>query len=655
MPVNTNILPASDDLAGWKAAENMLSKRIGSRIRSANLVCSASLRQYFGCKDEDYLLDKYDQMSVMHAFIEWLVNDYRPAFRRKNEKKKKKKRKGRHGPRRKTARLGKTLAERLLAEGIPAAETRLLEACSQAHPSIFRIESVDAGVSLTVEDILLGGRRIVHDELLSGCVEPGQHLTGRVFPVGEFQFYAPIGPPLSSFLALEAAEYLESIGVQFTREGLFREADKFGWLWNWYDRRLSEGRTPQIRNTDGDELVLQTGSFSVSDEQAARIILAERDDIDYDDDNDEYHWLRFQGKGAAIPGDTLHLGCMQFVLGELIVDVNSAERLNSARQWLEKIDGVKFLGVESRDIDEPYENTPLDDRMDPDESVEMTPELASSIQENIRQHYIDWLDHPLPILNGKTPRQACKTKAGRQKVAMLIRTIPKPTGNQGLEIDIPRHEMFRSLGIDSEEDSGQPPRLDRSAPEEAIRQTDDDIDDELLEMEDYVPEAYIQRFSDIVTLTDDFCDGALNAEYKTLCREMAIAICQEDSPALRGKSESWASGIVYALGRVNFLHDPSRTPHMSSKEIAADFGISVATMRAKAKVLDDGLGLMPFHPDWSLPSRMDNNPLVWMLEVDGLLMDMRTVPREIQEAAYDNGFIPYIPADRNERPTGSTG
>ena len=540
MPVNTNILPAPDDLAGWKAAENALNGRIGSRIRSADLVNSATLRQYFGGKNAEYLLDEYDQMSVMHAFIEWLVSDYRPAFRRKDEKKKRKKRKGGHKSRRKAKRLGKTLAERLLAEGIPAAETKLLEACSQAHPSIFRIEAVNAGVSLTIEDILLGGQRLVHDKLLSGCVEPGQHLTGRVFPAGQFHFYSPIGPPMSNLMALEAAEYLESVGVEFTHEGLHRQAYKFGWLWNWFDRKLSQGYMPQIRNTDGDELVWQTASFSVSDEQSARAVLARRNDIDYDDENDEYHWLRHQGKGAAIPGDTLHLGRMQFLMDELVIDVNSAERLNTVREWLEEIDGVKYLGVKSRDIAQLHEDTPMDDRMGPKEEVEITPELASSLQESLRQHYIDWLDHPLPALNDKTPRQACKTKDGRQKVAMLIRTIPQPMGNQGVKIEIPRQEMFRSLGLESEEDPRRTVPRDHSDQKETVRQGDGGADDELMEMMDDVAETYIPRFMNLVTLTDAFCDASLNAEYKALCRAMAIAICQEDSPVLRGKPESWA-------------------------------------------------------------------------------------------------------------------
>jgi hypothetical protein len=171
-------------------------------------------------------------------------------------------------------------------------------------------------------------------------------------------------------------------------------------------------------------------------------------------------------------------------------------------------------------------------------------------------------------------------------------------------------------------------------------------DDALGEWMVEVPKAYAARFTDLVKLTDAFCDAHLNAEYKDLCRDMAVEVCQEGSPVLKGKPEGCAAGIVYALGRVNFLDDPSQTPHMRSAEIAEGFGVSVATMQAKAKVIREGLGLIPFDPDWSLPSKMGDNPLVWMVEVNGFLMDARYAPREIQVAAYEKGLIPWIPADR---------
>jgi len=172
------------------------------------------------------------------------------------------------------------------------------------------------------------------------------------------------------------------------------------------------------------------------------------------------------------------------------------------------------------------------------------------------------------------------------------------------------------------------------------------MDDELHKMIGEVPKAYVERFTDLVKLTDVFCDRFLTAEYKELCRDMVVAVCQKDSPVLKGKPDGWAAGIVYTLGRVNFLTDPSQTPHMKSNQIAEGFGVSMATMQSKTRIIWDGLDLMPFHPDWSLPSKLDNNPLVWMLKVNGFLMDIRHAPREAQVVAYAQGLIPYIPADR---------
>jgi len=88
MAVDTSILPAPDDLAGWKAAEHVLCKRISDSIRSSRLVTPGLLRQYFGCKNEEHLLDEYADLSVMHAFVEWLVSDHRPTLRsdKKNRK-----------------------------------------------------------------------------------------------------------------------------------------------------------------------------------------------------------------------------------------------------------------------------------------------------------------------------------------------------------------------------------------------------------------------------------------------------------------------------------------------------------------------------------------------------------------------------------------
>jgi len=165
----------------------------------------------------------------------------------------------------------------------------------------------------------------------------------------------------------------------------------------------------------------------------------------------------------------------------------------------------------------------------------------------------------------------------------------------------------------------------------------------------HVPKKNRQLFEQIVELIDAFCDAHLNEDYKELCEHMAGAICRTHLPLSRSSPAAWAAGVVDAVGWVNFLHDPKQSPHMTSAQLAEGFGVSQGTMTAKSKIIRDKLDLMPLDPDWCLPELLKDNPLVWMFDVGGLVMDIRMAPRDVQEEAYEMGLIPFIPADEQEQ------
>lgn len=164
------------------------------------------------------------------------------------------------------------------------------------------------------------------------------------------------------------------------------------------------------------------------------------------------------------------------------------------------------------------------------------------------------------------------------------------------------------------------------------------------------PSAAVQAKAMAQTLnemTDDFCREHLNDDYAELCRELTAALARKrPSPLLRGKLATWASGIVRTIGWVNFLHDPSQTPHMKLYAIDEAFGIAESTGAAKLGEIRKMLKIYQLDPKWTLRSRLDDNPMVWMLSVNGFIVDIRTQPRELQIEAFQKGLIPYIPADR---------
>jgi hypothetical protein len=152
-----------------------------------------------------------------------------------------------------------------------------------------------------------------------------------------------------------------------------------------------------------------------------------------------------------------------------------------------------------------------------------------------------------------------------------------------------------------------------------------------------------KRFREIVGNTDNFCKAHLNSEFRDICRALAVTIFQEGLPVTSGKAASWAAGIVGSVGFVNFLGDPSQPYHMTMDEMAPKIGVSPATLHNKAKVIRDSLGIRRMDPRFSTKEMIDRNPLVWMVDYEGIPFDIRRAPRKVQEAAFQKGLIPYLP------------
>lgn len=162
-----------------------------------------------------------------------------------------------------------------------------------------------------------------------------------------------------------------------------------------------------------------------------------------------------------------------------------------------------------------------------------------------------------------------------------------------------------------------------------------------------VPESMQSRYAEITALMDALCREKLNEEYAQLCRQMAAALARKrPSPLTGGHPKSWACAIAYTIGSVNFLFDKSQTPHLRADDLCAWFGISKSTGGNKSSQIKQMLKIGLMDVGWTLPSRMDDNLMAWIVTVNGLIMDARDLPRPLQEEAYRKGLIPYIPGEK---------
>jgi hypothetical protein len=160
-----------------------------------------------------------------------------------------------------------------------------------------------------------------------------------------------------------------------------------------------------------------------------------------------------------------------------------------------------------------------------------------------------------------------------------------------------------------------------------------------------VPAEMREKHDVIVNLIDPFCRAHLSDEYLGMCRRLAGVLARKrPSPIVNGMAAAWACGIVRTIGWVNFLDDKTQNPHMKMTDVDKAFGVSSGTSQGRSKAIRDLLKIRTFDPDWTLPSRLADNPVVWLIQLsNGMIVDARYVPREVQEAAFERGLIPFIP------------
>lgn len=166
-----------------------------------------------------------------------------------------------------------------------------------------------------------------------------------------------------------------------------------------------------------------------------------------------------------------------------------------------------------------------------------------------------------------------------------------------------------------------------------------------------VPKGLEEIHAALTDLTDRFCAEHLNQEYAELAHKAIMGLCRKrPSPLVSGSAKVWACGIVLALGQMNFLTDRSKTPSMSTADLRAWFGAAESTATNKAKQIKTLLSMRPFDHKWMLPSRVAGNSLVWLIEFNGLIVDARQLPVEVQEAAVKKGLIPFIHTWEDPKP-----
>src|SRR5260370_1374047 len=100
----------------------------------------------------------------------------------------------------------------------------------------------------------------------------------------------------------------------------------------------------------------------------------------------------------------------------MTVEANSEERAKRFREIADKAlpAGSRYLSTLQESLAAAIEDHKRDQEGDsPREDINDLPEVKAMLKEQLRSYYRQWVDMDVPALGGKTPKQAMKTKDGR--------------------------------------------------------------------------------------------------------------------------------------------------------------------------------------------------------------------------------------------------
>ena len=141
-----------------------------------------------------------------------------------------------------------------------------------------------------------------------------------------------------------------------------------------------------------------------------------------------------------------------------------------------------------------------------------------------------------------------------------------------------------------------------------------------------------EKAEKLIQMTAEFCKKYLDEDYRQLCEKLIGKMCRKRNvPFLSGRMEIWAAAIIYALGSINFLFDSSFKPYATGEDICNFFGTSKSTTSQKAKIIRDMFHMGYYDKEFSTAHMRENNPFSNFVMMNGLIVDKRSLPPEIQE------------------------
>lgn len=292
---------------------------------------------------------------------------------------------------------------------------------------LYEIEDLRPGESLDLRDVVENTRVTVQERAGSRGLHRFDWIATRVVTVGAsgkpelegvLQFPPALQGPLREHLVKLKALFLDE-HPDAAVEDFYRTMPPV--LHEAWARAILDPYLPPMATTDGEVMVFTTVRFRVLDADALTAALDGAAGLERQGERPKWHWVGPNSKGAPIILGFLGLG------GETLeLETNSVERGQKGRALIEAAAGsaVRHQATSHEDAQQATKRELRRRRAEgPNEGRDETgipAELREALMlDHLAQHYREWLDIPVPALDGATPRAAAKSPALRPRLIEL--------------------------------------------------------------------------------------------------------------------------------------------------------------------------------------------------------------------------------------------
>jgi len=313
----------------------------------------------------------------------------------------------------------------------------------QAPLSFYEVVSVSSGKGLRLREFFTHRESDVIERSASQMLRAGELVFGSLVECEGVIVIEGIGgvamPPAIKQTLIDFAEELR-LTPRTTMEQLADYDLELIALYLDASADLLQPAVPQLNNTDGDPMALQALVYDIQSADEAFHALW---DLNFQESEAEQRKMATLTESGAIQqaeiawlerGNKMHSSWDSTVLGRLLiegkrlrVEVNSDNRAAGIRKIIDARLGAnaRYRITERQSLEKMLsEAGGVDGLRDDSESALLeSPEIQEQLRQMLAAHYETWPDVALPALSGKTPREACRTKRGRERVAALLDEI----------------------------------------------------------------------------------------------------------------------------------------------------------------------------------------------------------------------------------------